>query len=243
MFTAEQIQKLSAPLDGSKVKTRSQGKTQLSYLEGWQVIDFANEVFGFDGWNRETVLLQQTSSDLVVVKKQDYQTKQWNEYEQWRVSYIAKVKITVGQVVREGTGFGSGMGKPEAIGDAIEGAVKEAETDAMKRALMTFGYGFGLALYDKTQANVDNGSSASAQPRQQPASRPAAKPVSTYDAPAQAQALTDDAKRDGLTKEDLIAICTSHNLPLGPSKFRTKSQVDTFAGLIQDAIAAKENAA
>ena len=31
---------------------------------------------------------------------------------------------------------------------------KEAETDARKRALMTFGNPFGLALYDKTQANV-----------------------------------------------------------------------------------------
>ncbi len=33
-------------------------------------------------------------------------------------------------------------------------AIKEAETDAMKRALMTFGNPFGLALYDKDQANV-----------------------------------------------------------------------------------------
>src|SRR5262249_13193550 len=32
--------------------------------------------------------------------------------------------------------------------------VKEAETDAMKRALMTFGNPFGLALYDKDQTNV-----------------------------------------------------------------------------------------
>ena len=35
-----------------------------------------------------------------------------------------------------------------------ESAIKEAETDAMKRALMTFGNQFGLALYDKDQKNV-----------------------------------------------------------------------------------------
>ena len=156
MFTPEQIERLSAPLDRSKVKTRSQAGQKLSYLEGWQVIEFANEVFGFDGWNRETVLLNESSRDLVNIKKQDYKTKEWKEYQQWRISYVCKVRITVGNVVREGTGFGSGMGKPEAIGDAIEGAIKEAETDAMKRALMTFGYGFGLALYDKTQSNVED---------------------------------------------------------------------------------------
>ncbi len=32
--------------------------------------------------------------------------------------------------------------------------MKAAETDAMKRALATFGNPFGLALYDKTQAGV-----------------------------------------------------------------------------------------
>jgi DNA repair and recombination protein RAD52 len=40
------------------------------------------------------------------------------------------------------------------LGQAHESAIKEAETDAMKRALMTFGNPFGLALYDKEQANV-----------------------------------------------------------------------------------------
>ena len=37
---------------------------------------------------------------------------------------------------------------------AHESAIKEAETDATKRALMTFGNQFGLALYDKEQREV-----------------------------------------------------------------------------------------
>jgi hypothetical protein len=40
------------------------------------------------------------------------------------------------------------------LGQAHESALKEAETDAMKRALMTFGNPFGLALYDKKQREV-----------------------------------------------------------------------------------------
>lgn len=50
--------------------------------------------------------------------------------------------------------IGAGHGIDADLGLAHESAVKEAETDAMKRCLMTFGNPFGLALYDKTQANV-----------------------------------------------------------------------------------------
>jgi hypothetical protein len=64
------------------------------------------------------------------------------------------------------------MSKPEALGEALESAAKEAETDAMKRALMTFGNPFGLALYDKTQANVgfDEPAANSDTPRKSSAS-------------------------------------------------------------------------
>jgi hypothetical protein len=57
-FSAEQIQSLSAPLDRGKVRQREQGRSKVSYLEGWQVIAEANRIFGFDGWQRETVALR-----------------------------------------------------------------------------------------------------------------------------------------------------------------------------------------
>jgi hypothetical protein len=40
------------------------------------------------------------------------------------------------------------------LGEAHESALKEAETDATKRALTTFGNLFGLALYDREQTGV-----------------------------------------------------------------------------------------
>lgn len=147
-FSPEQTELLKAPLNRSNVKERKMAGRTMSYVEGWHVIAEANRIFGFDGWTSETILLQETNRDLVDL------TGSNGKYQQWRIGYIAKVRITAGGVSREGTGYGSGMGKPEAVGDAVEGAIKEAETDARKRALMTFGSTFGLALYDKEQSEV-----------------------------------------------------------------------------------------
>lgn len=157
-FTDIQKAELAKPLGRDAVKERKQAGRKLSYVEGWHVIAEANRIFGFDGWDRETISLTETNRDLVNL------TGDNGPYQQWRLGYIAKVRVRVGAVIREGTGYGSGMGKPEAIGDAVEGAIKEAETDAMKRALMTFGNPFGLALYDKSQANVSDNEPVRAAP-------------------------------------------------------------------------------
>lgn len=139
MFTEAQNKALSAPLDPKHVAQRSQAGRSLSYIEGWWAIAEANRIFGFDGWNRETVDLRLLGEPRQVDGKA-------------RVEYMARVRITVGSIARDGCGFGQGIDKD--VGQAHESALKEAETDAMKRALMTFGNPFGLALYDKTQANV-----------------------------------------------------------------------------------------
>jgi DNA recombination protein Rad52 len=138
-FTEAQKAALAAPLDRTHVAQRKQGGGQVSYIEAWHAIAEANQIFGFDGWNRETLDLRQLGDPREVNGK-------------IRVDYSARVRITVGDITRDGCGFGQGIDKD--VGQAHESALKEAETDAMKRALMTFGNPFGLALYDKTQANV-----------------------------------------------------------------------------------------
>ena len=67
------------------------------------------------------------------------------------MTYTAKVRVTVGNIGREGTGAGHGNTK-QGIGINHESAIKEAETDAKNRALMSFGNQFGLSLYDKDKA-------------------------------------------------------------------------------------------
>lgn len=146
MFTEDQKSALAAKLDPANVSSRQQAGRNLSYIEAWHAIAEANRIFGFDGWDRETVDLVQLGEPRLVDGK-------------WRVGYRAKVRIRVDvsggearPLIREGCGFGSGIDKD--MDQAHESALKEAESDAMKRALMTFGNPFGLALYDKSHANV-----------------------------------------------------------------------------------------
>jgi DNA recombination protein Rad52 len=139
-FTHAQVRKLAGKLPEGFVKTRVERGLTLAYLEGWHVIDEANRVFGFAGWDRETV-----SAECV-----------WQDARLRACSYAVRVRIKVRAgktiVAREGTGMGHGTGA--TLGEAHESALKEAETDATKRALITFGNRFGLALYDKAQAGV-----------------------------------------------------------------------------------------
>ena len=162
-FSAEQITALSAPLDRAKVRQRDQGRSQVSYLEGWLVIAEANRIFGFDGWQRETVALSCVNQSERSIGRDNRPG--------WGVTYTARVRISVsttGQptLIREGSGAGHGIDVD--LGQAHESALKEAETDAMKRALMTFGNPFGLALYDKQQREV-----TAPEPRARSAAMPA----------------------------------------------------------------------
>jgi DNA recombination protein Rad52 len=147
-FSANQNEQLKAPLSKANVRSRQQGGRGVSYIEGWKAIDEANRIFGFDGWTRETI-------EIKCVAEREREIGQQKK-PGWGVSYIAKVKVVAfagdSIVTREGVGAGHGIDVD--LGQAHESAIKEAETDAMKRALMTFGNPFGLALYDKEQANV-----------------------------------------------------------------------------------------
>lgn len=173
MFTDEQKKLLQADLLRSNVKTRDQSGMKLSYIEGWHAIAEANRIFGFDGWSSETV-------ETKCVHEGPRKVAQGDGF---GVAYVCRVRITLGGVsgvVREGTGTGHGTSR--SLGDAHESAIKEAETDARKRALMTFGNQFGLALYDKSQENVEDDTRPASKP-----SAPASDPKQIRKTPRQAQ--------------------------------------------------------
>ena len=134
-FTPTQVRKLRAKLKPQHIKTRDAEGVSLSYVEGWHVVAEANRIFGFDAWDRETI-----SSECVW-------TKQVNG--RFCASYVTRIRIRVraGDAVILREGSGAGESNAATPGQAHEFAAKAAETDATKRALMTFGNAFGLSLY------------------------------------------------------------------------------------------------
>lgn len=134
-FSAKQVQALRRKLDHRHVRTREAHGRELYYIEGWYAVTEANRIFGFDGWNRETI------ESRCVLARENRGT--------FLAIYIAKVRISVYAngitIIREGHGTGEGRGT--SPGEVHDIALKAAETDATKRALATFGKPFGLALY------------------------------------------------------------------------------------------------
>jgi DNA recombination protein Rad52 len=157
-FSERQVAALSAPLDRANVRQREQGRSRVSYLEGWQVIAEANRIFGFDGWERSTLISRCVAEHERPIGR--------DRKSGWGVTYIARVRVTITAgnrtLIREGSGAGHGIDAD--LGLAHESALKEAETDATKRALMTFGNPFGLALYDKQQRQVSSSAAATQAP-------------------------------------------------------------------------------
>lgn len=138
---------LEKKLDPAAVKPPPKGKFG-EYVDAHHVISEANRIFGHNGWSYEITRLSETHRGEFTLKGSN------GEYAQFRCSYLCTVKVHVDGTFREGSAVGMGAGKPENMGDVLESAVKEAETDALKRALRTYGNTFGLALYDKTKADV-----------------------------------------------------------------------------------------
>jgi DNA repair and recombination protein RAD52 len=101
-------------------------------------VKLANYFFGHDGWSSEVVHCERESGQ---------------ENGKWVATVVMRVRVTVvwtttSSSYHEGTGYGGG--KPQRTkGEALEGAYKEAETDAFKRALKNFGEAVGNCLYDK----------------------------------------------------------------------------------------------
>jgi len=134
-FAAPQVRKLKSKLKAAHIKTREADGATLHYVEGWHVVAEANRIFGFDGWDRESV-----TSTCVWTKQTGLR---------FSAAYVTRVRITVRageeRIVREGCG--AGESNASSPGQAHEFAAKAAETDATKRALSTFGNSFGLSLY------------------------------------------------------------------------------------------------
>lgn len=115
------------------------GGQKLAYIEGWKLVQLANEVFGFNGWSHSVT---NQSVDFV-----DHMNGKFY------VGVMALVRVQLKDgVYHEDVGYGISEGmRSKAL--SLEKARKEAVTDGLKRALKSFGHGLGNCLGDKSYLN------------------------------------------------------------------------------------------
>jgi DNA repair and recombination protein RAD52 len=147
MFNDNQIKILNDSLDSSRIKSRSKGNVSLSYLEGFDIIETANRVFGYGNWSYHISSLTQVSQET-------------NQNQNMVVCYKAVVEVKISNephnssICRQDVGFGTGIAK--TLADAHESGAKESVTDALKRAMRSFGNQFGNSLYNKEKNHHPN---------------------------------------------------------------------------------------
>ena len=147
MFNDKQMKALQSELSADRIKVRDKANIKLSYLEGFDIIDTANNIFGFGGWAYTISSLEQVSQEV-------------NANQNVVVCYKAIVKVDVydidhsTMISRQDVGFGTGVAR--SLADAHENSAKEAVTDALKRSLRSFGNQFGNSLYDKSKSVAQN---------------------------------------------------------------------------------------
>ena len=147
MFNDQQTKALSSELSADRIKVRDKANIKLSYLEGFDIIDTANNIFGYGNWAYTISSLEQVSQEV-------------NANQNVVVCYKAIVKVDVydidhsTMISRQDVGFGTGVAR--SLADAHENSAKEAVTDALKRSLRSFGNQFGNSLYDKSKSVAQN---------------------------------------------------------------------------------------
>nr|POE94357.1 dna repair and recombination protein radc [Quercus suber] len=141
-FTAQEIATLQSRLEKQLgpeyISTRpGAGGGKVHYLAAEKVINLANEVFGFNGWSSG---IQNVQIDFVDENPQNGKIT-------LGLSIIVRVTLKDG-TYHEDIGYGH-IENCKGKAAAFEKAKKEAATDALKRALRTFGNVLGNCLYDK----------------------------------------------------------------------------------------------
>ncbi|WP_298508207.1 Rad52/Rad22 family DNA repair protein [uncultured Nocardioides sp.] len=129
-----------------------------SHLEAWDVRRTLIRVFGYGGWNVETIaldLVREIESPPGTLKRRNGST---NDRTVWTVVYRAQVRLTVKdaqgrEIARyEDAASGDAVNQP-SLGDAHDLAMKASLSQALKRCAVNLGDQFGLALYNGGKAD------------------------------------------------------------------------------------------
>jgi recombination DNA repair RAD52 pathway protein len=136
-FTSAQRETLLKPIMPGRVNKDNKG---MSYVEGYEIQAHLNRIFGFEGWDKEILLLEP------IYESMETEKRYW-------VAYKCMVRLRVyadGVLAKltEEVGTGQAQNQPNRA-DAHDLAMKSAVTDALKRCAKDLGDQFGLSLYNK----------------------------------------------------------------------------------------------
>ncbi len=149
---------LAQPLDPQLVSQRKgRGGRKFDYIEGHTAIDQANRIFGYGGWGFELV----GDVTLRQIEQTDSRTGEVTR----TAAYSAVVRVTVpGAPSRTDVGF---QPVADESPDSHETAYKGAVTDALKRALRSFGDRFGNGLYGDPPSHARSNREPESAPQRQ----------------------------------------------------------------------------
>ncbi len=131
MLNDRQRAKLLEGIHPGRIKQRTQGGKQVSYIQGWDARATLIRIFGFGGFSADVTHVE-------IIPGTEHPTA------------LAIVRLTVYGIGPDGqdvTYTESGCGTARQAGD-FDMAVKTAETEALKRACVYLGDQFGISLYN-----------------------------------------------------------------------------------------------
>jgi recombination DNA repair RAD52 pathway protein len=138
-FTGQQVDLLLRPLNPSRVEQRKQAGMTLSYISQADMRAHAIRLFGFGGFDIETLDTRLMFEDQ-------------NEQKRWNVGYLVTVQVTIrnpdGEQVCRYSESAVGQSTQPQRGEAHDMALKSATSDAMKRCFINIGDQGGLGLYN-----------------------------------------------------------------------------------------------
>lgn len=117
---------------------KGDGGRNYAYMEGHVAVRMMNAIFGFEGWNSSVLNTEVNYCD--------------ENGGRWQAGVSATVRVTVAfddvTASHEDVGYGR-MENGSAKGTVLEKCMKEAVTDAKKRAICNFGRSTGGCLRDR----------------------------------------------------------------------------------------------
>lgn len=143
-LTRTQVDKLLAPIKPSRVSKDGKG---FSHIEAYELRATLNRLFGFARWSAELTDLTEAFTESV-----EKVNRKGDPYNAWTVCYRATVRLTV--CAPDGTPLavyteaaaGDAQNYPSRA-DAVDMAIKTAESQALKRCAVNLGDVAGLSLY------------------------------------------------------------------------------------------------